>query len=65
MPQNGDVNKRFGLYRNLCCGQEVIIREGGTFPDCKNHPKLTTVWKSVDLEKNAAMAKAKKWRRIV
>jgi len=53
MPTNGEVNTRFGLYKNLCCGQQLIVREGNKFPDCKHHPKLTTIWKHVDLEKSA------------
>ena len=53
MPQNGDTNKRFGVYKNLCCGDEIIVREGATFPDCKNHPKLTTVWKPIELGKSS------------
>ena len=51
MPQNGEVNKRFGVYRSLCCGAEIVIPEGVRFPDCPNHPKLTTQWKSVADEK--------------
>jgi hypothetical protein len=51
MPQNGEVNKRFGVYRSLCCGAEIVIPEGVPFPDCPNHPKLTTQWKSVADEK--------------
>jgi hypothetical protein len=48
MPQNGEVNTSFGVYRNVCCGQEVTIRKGATFPDCSRHPKLTTIWKPLD-----------------
>jgi hypothetical protein len=48
MPINGEKNETFGVYRTLCCGREIIIREGATFPDCPNHLKLTTVWKRVD-----------------
>jgi hypothetical protein len=50
MPQNGDVNNRFAVYRSLCCGREILVREGMNFPDCPNHPKLTTVWKIVKTE---------------
>jgi len=45
MPQNGEVNKKFGVYKNVCCGQEIVITEGATFPDCAKHPRLTTIWK--------------------
>jgi hypothetical protein len=46
VPQNGETNKRFGVYRSICCGIEIVIAEGMTFPDCPNHPKLSTYWKS-------------------
>ena len=46
VPWNGDINERFGVYRNVCCGLEIAIAEGAKFPDCPNHPKLTTKWKS-------------------
>ena len=50
MPQNGEINNRFGVYKSVCCGREIVLREGSFFPDCPNHPKLTTKWKSVDDE---------------
>ena len=50
MPSNGEVNSKFGVYRNVCCGREIIIREGAMFPDCANHPKLSTVWKALEVE---------------
>ena len=50
MPENGEINQRFGVYKSLCCGYEIIIREGATFPECPNHMKLTTVWKAVDFD---------------
>jgi hypothetical protein len=45
MAQNGDVNIRFGVYRSVCCGLEIVIGEGVTFPDCPRHIKLSTEWK--------------------
>jgi len=47
MPENGKINQRFGFYRNLCCGKEIAVPEGTSFPDCPNHPDVTTVWKSI------------------
>jgi hypothetical protein len=44
MPRNGEINKAFSVYQNVCCGSEIVVREGATFPDCPNHPGLTTVW---------------------
>jgi hypothetical protein len=46
---NGDINQNFGVYRSVCCGREIIIRKGATFPDCSDHPG-NTVWKPVDPE---------------
>jgi hypothetical protein len=47
MPQKGDINKRFGVYRSLCCGAEIVIPVGASFPQCPNHPKFSTDWKPV------------------
>lgn len=47
MPFNGEMNKRFGVYRNLCCGEEIVIVEGTAFPECSKHPNLPTKWKSI------------------
>jgi hypothetical protein len=51
VPENGETNPKFGVYRSLCCGAEIVINAGLTFPDCPNHPKLTTIWKPVADEK--------------
>jgi hypothetical protein len=48
MPENGEINKEFGVYRSLCCGAEIVIPAGTRFPDCPKHPRLTTVWKPVN-----------------
>lgn len=50
MPLNGEINERFGVYKTLCCGCEIVIREEATFPVCPNHPKLSTIWEPVDFE---------------
>jgi hypothetical protein len=47
MARNGEINTAFGIYRTLCCGQELVITVGATFPDCPKHLKLTTEWKPV------------------
>jgi len=62
MHQNGEKNTRFGVYRSLCCGREIVITEGTTFPDCSNHPKLTTHWQPVhdeEIPRAGALAGAK------
>ena len=50
MPQDGEINSRFGVYVSLCCGGEIIIRQGATFPGCPNHSHITTTWKQVETE---------------
>jgi len=50
MPENGEINQTFGVYRNVCCGRHIIIRIGAKFPDCSNHPKLTTIWKELEVD---------------
>ena len=51
MPSNGDIhNKSIGVYRSLCCGWEIVIRDGAVFPDCPNHARLSTIWKPVEAE---------------
>jgi hypothetical protein len=47
MPYNGEVNKKFGVYRTLCCDAEIVIGVGVPFPDCPNHKKLPTEWKEI------------------
>ena len=51
MPYNGESNKQFGVYKAICCGAEIVINSGTVFPDCPNHPKLTTIWRPVVEEK--------------
>ena len=47
MPKNGEINKRFGVYRSVCCEAEIVITEGASFPDCPKHPRLPTKWKAL------------------
>jgi hypothetical protein len=50
VPQNGEINEAFGVYKSLCCGAEIVIREGATFPECPNHRSLKTIWTPLDFE---------------
>ena len=45
MPHNGQVNEKFGVYKSLCCGAEIVITKGAIFPKCPDHPQYTTIWK--------------------
>ena len=47
MRRNGEINHEFGIYKNLCCGAEIVIPEGVTFPDCAKHINLITEWKNI------------------
>ena len=47
MPLNGEANRKLGLYKSVCCGTEIVIRAGSTFPDCPNHPNLITIWEPI------------------
>jgi hypothetical protein len=44
MAQTGDKNKSFGLYKSVCCGREIVIIDGATFPGCPKHHHLPTEW---------------------
>ena len=59
MPQNGEINRKFGIYKTVCCGAEIVINLGATFPDCPNHRKLSTIWKYLVDEKIPAAASLK------
>jgi hypothetical protein len=47
MPMKGDINTRFGVYVNHCCGAEILIPENLTFPGCAEHIHPDTQWRLV------------------
>jgi hypothetical protein len=47
MPKNGEINIQFGVYKNVCCGTEIVIPVGSTFPNCARHLDQPTVWEPV------------------
>ena len=47
MPCNGEVNRRFGIYKSACCGAEIVIPEDVTFPNCATHGNLPTEWTNI------------------
>jgi len=51
LPQNGEINDKFGTYKSLCCGAEIVINSGARFPDCPRHLNLPTIWKAIAEEK--------------
>jgi hypothetical protein len=50
MPLTGDSNTKFGVYKSACCGEEIVIPEGATFPSCAKHITDFTDWQSVSGE---------------
>jgi len=58
VPLNGEANQKSGLHKSACCGAEIVINAGSTFPDCPNHPELT-FWKPV-LDENITQLTVKK-----
>ena len=59
VPQNGELHMKFGTYRNVCCGEEIVIAEGMRFPDCSRHKNLTTMWKPVVKENSVGLGQSK------
>ena len=59
MPQNGELNDKFGVYKSLCCGAEVVITAGATFPRCPDHP-VYTLWKLLPEEDMIQLTDKKK-----
>src|SRR6266516_4202725 len=57
--QTGQVNDRFGVYSNACCGYEVVIREGAIFPYCPNCYSPAT-WHFAETEVNQPIIIQKK-----
>src|SRR6266702_643791 len=47
MAQSGDQNTSFGIYKNDCCGREIAISKGATFPGCPKHRDLPTTWTAI------------------
>jgi len=60
VPQNGELNEKFGVYKSVCCGAEIVITAGATFPNCPNHPRLTTSWKLLSDENMTRLTDKKK-----
>jgi hypothetical protein len=43
----GSIGSEHGVYRNHCCGDEIVIYRGIMFPNCKKHQEITTRWQMV------------------
>jgi hypothetical protein len=49
VPQTGQKNALFGVYKSACCGNEIVIAVGTLFPACSNCMKLGTTWKRTEI----------------
>jgi len=45
VPKTGQVNQKSGVYKSVCCGNEIVITIGAIFPHCPDHLRLITIWK--------------------
>ncbi len=50
MPHSGDINLTFSVYKNGCCGREIVVREGATFPECPDHSGAITICEPLPTE---------------
>ena len=48
MPLKGDKNTLFGIYRNTCCGAEIVISVGAVFPPCPRHQDTGAEWIQIE-----------------
>jgi hypothetical protein len=48
MPESGELSRKFGVYRTLCCDAEIVIGVGVPFPDCPKHRSMPTEWKELE-----------------
>jgi hypothetical protein len=47
MPRTGEINRRFGIFKSVCCGADIVIPEDVTFPNCGKHRSLPTEWMNI------------------
>ena len=50
MSKTGDVCTVFAVYKNTCCGREIIIRPGASFPECSSHSNVIATWEQIEVE---------------
>ena len=49
MPQSGEKNTTFGVFKSKCCGLEIVISVDAEFPTCFHHPTLNTEWVQIEV----------------
>jgi len=60
VPKSGELNEKFGVYKSVCCGFEIVITKGATFPHCPDHFRYTTTWKLLPDEDMTQLTDKKK-----
>jgi hypothetical protein len=50
VPESGDKNTSFGVYREGCCGREILISVGSVFPTCPKHPDRSAKWIQIEID---------------
>lgn len=43
----GSLNQEHAIYKNHCCGDELVLYRGIVFPNCKKHKDIETRWQLV------------------
>jgi hypothetical protein len=49
VPQTGEKNTLFGVFKSHCCGAEIVITSGAEFPACPNHLDRITTWDPIEV----------------
>ena len=59
VPQIGEKNTLFGIYKDDCCGLEIVISVGAEFPTCPTHPHRLTQWTQIEIDGAEVIIKRK------
>jgi hypothetical protein len=60
LPQTGEKNTLFGVFKSACCGAEIVIMPSSEFPACPNHPLITAFWEPIETEPDNVSFSSKK-----
>jgi len=50
VPESGEKSKSFGVFKNACCGREIVISVGAEFPPCPMHANRVAEWTQIEVE---------------
>src|SRR5262249_55503232 len=48
VPETGEINSIFGVFKSDFCGAEIVIASGAIFPGCPNHRDFGISWKPIE-----------------